>query len=190
MDTLDNNNVPNNLTTGNHDVNTTNGNGTFFDQYFPPSRYTGFSWYGGYLGQLVSDPVNRMNKNNYELFSAGGIDFVILHLELDIPDYALNWADGILDQYSDRMAIITTHLVRGHDEHASDDLPVPHEWQFGRSDLAAPYQAQLQRVHGPQRPLPGRGPSYRPERLRQARSPACSPTTRTAPTAATAGCDE
>ena len=53
MDTLDNNNVPNNLTTGNHDVNTTNGNGTFFDQYFPPSRYTGFSWYGGYLGQLV-----------------------------------------------------------------------------------------------------------------------------------------
>ena len=90
MATLDNDGVPNNLTTGNHDVNTTTGDGAFFDQYFPPSRYTGFSWYGGYLGQLVTDPVNRMNKNNYELFSAGGLDFVILHLELDIPDYALD----------------------------------------------------------------------------------------------------
>ena len=65
----------------------------FFDQYFPPSRYLGNSWYGGYLGQLVSDPVNRLNKNNYELFSAGGLDFIILHLELDVPDYSLNWAE-------------------------------------------------------------------------------------------------
>ncbi len=110
MDTLDNAGVPNNLTIGNHDVNTTTGVAAFFDQYFPPSRYTGFDWYGGYLGQLVTDPINRMNKNNYELFSAGGLDFVILHLELDIPDYALTWADGILNQYPDRLAIITTHL--------------------------------------------------------------------------------
>jgi hypothetical protein len=110
MDTLDNNSVPNNLTTGNHDVNTSNGNGSFFDQYFPPSRYLGNSWYGGYLGQLVSDPVNRLNKNNYELFSDGNLDFIILHLELDIPDYSLNWANGILQQYPNRLAIITTHL--------------------------------------------------------------------------------
>ncbi|MEA2622083.1 MAG: hypothetical protein QOH61_993, partial [Chloroflexota bacterium] len=110
MDVLDNAGIPNNLTTGNHDVNTSNGNGSFFDQYFPPSRYSGFTWYGGYLGSLVSDPVNRMNKNNYELFSAGGHDFIILHLELDVPDYAVDWAGRILDQYPNRMAIITTHL--------------------------------------------------------------------------------
>ena len=110
MATLDNAGVPNNLTTGNHDVNTSTGNGTFFDQYFPPSRYDQNSWYGGYLGQLVGDPVDRQNKNNYELFSVGGLDFVILHLEYDLPGFALDWAEDILDQYSDRMAIITTHL--------------------------------------------------------------------------------
>ncbi len=110
MATLDQNGVPNNLTTGNHDVNTSTGNGTFYDTYFPPSRYAGFNWYGGYLGQLVGDPVNRLNKNNYELFSVGGLDFVILHLEFDLPGYALDWAEGILNQYPNHKAIVTTHL--------------------------------------------------------------------------------
>ncbi len=110
MATLDQAGVPNNLTTGNHDVNQTTGNGSFYDQYFPPSRYDQNSWYGGYLGQLVGDPVDRQNKNNYELFSVGSLDFIILHLEYDLPGFALDWAEDILDQYPDRMAIVTTHL--------------------------------------------------------------------------------
>ncbi|HEX2808675.1 MAG TPA: LamG-like jellyroll fold domain-containing protein, partial [Kineosporiaceae bacterium] len=110
MATLDNTGVPNSVVAGNHDVNGTTGNGTFFDQYFPPSRYQGFSWYGGYLGQDPGDPVNRLNKDNYELFSVGGLGFIVIHLELDTPDYALDWAEALLDQYSDRKAIIVTHI--------------------------------------------------------------------------------
>ena len=36
---------------GNHDfANGGRERSHFFDQYFPPSRYEGFPWYGGYLG--------------------------------------------------------------------------------------------------------------------------------------------
>ena len=65
------------------------GVATFYDQYFPPSRLLGIPWYGGYLGAEPGDPINRLNKDNYELFSVGGIDFLIIHLETDMAGYAV-----------------------------------------------------------------------------------------------------
>jgi hypothetical protein len=62
------------------------GVANFFDQYFPVTRFLGLPWYGGYLGAEASDPINRLNKNNYELFSAGGMDFLVIHIEMDWPD--------------------------------------------------------------------------------------------------------
>jgi hypothetical protein len=109
MATLDNNGVPSNVAVGNHDLSTT-GVAAKFDQYFPVSRYQGFSWYGGYLGsQPLYDTVNRQNKDNYELFSVGSLDFLVIHLEDDVPSYALSWADRILKAYPNRRAIISTH---------------------------------------------------------------------------------
>ena len=109
MSTLDNNGVRNNLALGNHDMSTT-GVAAMFDQYFPVSRYEGFSWYGGYLGKdTILDPVNRQNKDNYELFSVGPLDFIVIHLEQDVPSYALSWADRILEANPNRRAIISTH---------------------------------------------------------------------------------
>ena len=55
MDVLDNNGIPNSVVPGNHDLNTA-GVGNFFDQYFPPSRYLGTPWYGGYLGRIRRMP--------------------------------------------------------------------------------------------------------------------------------------
>ncbi len=110
MDTLDNAGIPNNLAPGNHDLGTGGTTSSFYDQYFPPSRYDlpANPWYGGWLGEEAGQ-VQRLNKDNYELFTAGGIDFLIVHLEIDMPTYAVQWANEIIDRYPDRQVIISTH---------------------------------------------------------------------------------
>ncbi len=93
--------VPYGLAPGNHDMNSA-GVGTNYDLTFPVSRFSGYPWYGGHLGQNLfgfTDPVDRQNKTNFELFSAGAMDFVIIHLEYDMPDYAVAWAQRVLAAY-------------------------------------------------------------------------------------------
>lgn len=117
MAVLDNAGVPNTVLPGNHDMNLTNGTAVLYDQYFPPSRYSAASWnsptasYGGYLGdqQHGPDPVDRLNKDSYALFSAGGMEFLLLNLEFNPPDYAIDWAKRVLAAYPDRRAIVATH---------------------------------------------------------------------------------
>ena len=150
------NGVPYGMSPGNHDQNTA-ASRTSTTSIFPPSRF---------LGQPVvrrlsrarkpGDPINRLNKDNYELFSAGGLDFLIIHIEIDWPSYAVTWADKIIKRYPNRRVILSTHAVPEHVERASDlDAVRPRRRHVGRSGLAAADQAELQRVHGDQRPLPG-----------------------------------
>jgi hypothetical protein len=95
--------VPYAIAPGNHDASVMWGHDyPLYNATFPASRYQGKSWYGG------SYPAGN-NKNNYELFSTSGMDFIIIHLESDPPVDARTWASGILDQYPNRRAIITTH---------------------------------------------------------------------------------
>ena len=109
MDVLDNNGIPNSVVPGNHDLGTA-GVGNFFDQYFPPSRYLGTPWYAGYLGSDPQDAVNRLNKNNYNLFSVDGLDFILINLEYNMPAFAVTWANRILQEHPNRRAIISTHM--------------------------------------------------------------------------------
>jgi len=85
---------------GNHDQPT-----TLYNQFFPYTRYLSKSWYGGHYSDK--------NDNNYELFSAGGIDFLIVHLEFCPPAPVVSWADSVLATYPERTAIITTHGYLG-----------------------------------------------------------------------------
>jgi len=66
MAVLDASTIPHGMSPGNHDESAA-GIAAFYDLYFPVSRLSGFPWYGGYLGQEADDPINRQNKNNYEL---------------------------------------------------------------------------------------------------------------------------
>ncbi len=114
---LDDANMPNTVVPGNHDFDNATGAVGPYDTYFPPSRYAGKAWtpstarYGGYLGQNLfgADPVDRRNMDNFALFTAGGRDFVVLNLEWEAPQYALDWATKVLAAYPDRIAILTTH---------------------------------------------------------------------------------
>lgn len=108
MRVLDLAGVPYNVSPGNHDISTA-GVAMFYDQYFPVARFLPQPSYGGWLGKEAGE-INRENKDNYELFSVGTLDFLVIHLEMDIPDYSLAWADKILKRYPNRRAIISTHI--------------------------------------------------------------------------------
>jgi hypothetical protein len=112
MAVLDANGVPNNLAPGNHDMSST-GQATLYDATFPPSRYEANEWYGGYLGDTtdaVDESLDRLNKDNYELFEVGTLRFLIIHIEYDMPAYAVEWAQRVIDAHPDRRVIISTHL--------------------------------------------------------------------------------
>ena len=86
-----------------------------FNDFFGVERFLGRAYYGGYYDTTPLDPTDDKNDNNFELFSAGGLDFIIIHLEYDTSPSAsvLNWADNLLQTYSNRRAIVTTHSLIG-----------------------------------------------------------------------------
>ena len=92
--------VPYGLSPGNHDQPT-----TYYNQYFPYTRYESEPWYGGHRGDT--------NDTNYELFSAGGEDYILLQLEYWPGDDVIGWASDVLSSNAGRKAIVTTHGFLG-----------------------------------------------------------------------------
>ncbi len=98
--------VPYGVAIGNHDFESRTA-ATSFIRYFGPERYAGCPWYGG---------ASENKLNSFQLFSGGGVDFVILHLEIDAPDAAIAWATEVLKKYPTRAAIVATHAyLHGRD---------------------------------------------------------------------------
>ncbi|HEO70285.1 MAG TPA: serine/threonine protein phosphatase [Candidatus Hydrogenedentes bacterium] len=96
--------VPYGLSVGNHDMVCAKGDSSNYQAVFPESLFKDFAWYGG---------AYRNNANSWQRFSAGGMEFIILHLECNAPDDALAWADGVLREHPKRRAIVTTHMYLG-----------------------------------------------------------------------------
>ena len=106
--------IPYGISVGNHDMQGKTGNSALFQKYFPQSRFTEFDWYGGcYPGEKAKPEISGNNANSYQLFSAGGMDFIIVHLECNAPDPVLDWASQVLSQHPNRRAIVTTHMDLG-----------------------------------------------------------------------------
>ena len=89
---------------GNHDMVGSTGDCSLFQEFFGALRFEEFSWYASH---------HKNNANSAQLFSGGGLDFVIVHLECNAPDGVLAWADRVLAEHSDRRAIVTTHMYLG-----------------------------------------------------------------------------
>ncbi len=92
--------IPYGVLPGNHDQI---GGTVNYNTYFGVSRYSDRNYYGGHYG---SD-----NNNNFELFSASGMDFIIIHLENEVSENARSWADALLKTYSNRRAIVVSHSI-------------------------------------------------------------------------------
>lgn len=101
--------VPYSLVLGNHDMaldatrNTTN-----FNKTFPYTRYESEPWFGGRMVDDGYTPANTYD-NTYHFFSAAGMDFLVIALEVGPTDAVLAWADGIVSRYPNHRVIITTH---------------------------------------------------------------------------------
>ncbi len=98
LSTLDGN-VPWGVVLGNHDG--ISSDQTNFEKYFGYDRFSNESWYGG--------AYQNNNRNSYQLFSAGGDDYLILHLQYNPSDEILAWAGDIMDNYPARRVIVSTH---------------------------------------------------------------------------------
>ncbi len=86
---------------GNHDGAETGGDLTNYNNYFGFNRFNNESWYGG--------AYQNINTNNYQLFSAGGDDYLIFHIQFNPSDDILFWASNVIDQYPSRRVIVSTH---------------------------------------------------------------------------------
>jgi uncharacterized repeat protein (TIGR02543 family) len=100
--------IPFGIAVGNHDQSpggNPNGTTTFFNQFFGESRFLGRPYYGGHFG--------TNNDNHYQLFSASGLDFIVIHFEYDQSANAtvLAWANNLLQTHSNRRAIVVSHHI-------------------------------------------------------------------------------
>ena len=109
-DILTSGSMPYGLVSGNHDgAPSSTGN---FNTYFG-SRISGQPTYGGRYGTSDYD-------NTYSTFSASGMDFIVLFIEMDdgmtsTSNPVLVWADGVLTANPSRRAIVVTHnLLSGN----------------------------------------------------------------------------
>jgi len=107
--------IPYGVNVGNHDQTPIGGGSSAstakFNEYFGTSRFQGRGYYGGYYG---SD-----NDNHYDFFSASGMDFIVVNLEYDTtPEQdVLDWADALLQSYSNHRAIVVSHYLIETDTH-------------------------------------------------------------------------
>jgi uncharacterized repeat protein (TIGR02543 family) len=89
--------IPYGMLPGNHDAS------SYFNTSFGVSRFTGRGYYGGHYGTT--------NDNNFGLFSAHGMDLIVINLQYSPTTAILDWADSLLKTYSERRGIVVTHYI-------------------------------------------------------------------------------
>lgn len=99
--------IPNGVVAGNHD-NQSGKNPELFDEHFGPDRYEALAegWENATYGGSMTP---GSNENHYDLFSAGGLDFVVVGLSYGVTRDEAEWAASIFDRYSDRNGVLLTH---------------------------------------------------------------------------------
>ncbi len=99
--------IPYGITVGNHDQDPNgdlDGSTAFYNQYFGISHFSSKSYYGGHYD------VN--NDNWYDLFSAGGLDFLVISFEFDrYGSLVMDWARDVMAAHPTRRVIVLTHFA-------------------------------------------------------------------------------
>jgi calcineurin-like phosphoesterase family protein len=131
MRALDQANIPWSPMPGNHDgIKKGVIDSRLYNQYFGVDRFAGRPWYGGHYDDT--------NDSTFWLFSAGGMDFMVLSLAFGTPDEQLAWANQVAAAHPDRRIIFATHAYLDDDgtwlerdeEYGVTDPP--HRWNDGR----------------------------------------------------------
>lgn len=95
--------APFSMLPGNHDYDISSSKCSGSSKYverFRPDRFANASWYGG------SDATGR---NSFQLFSAGGYDFLHLAIEWQPATEEFEWAAQVIETHPGLPVILTTH---------------------------------------------------------------------------------
>lgn len=101
--------LPFGICVGNHDqsvIGDPTSPSFYYNQHFGETHFTGRNYYGGHYG--------TNNDNHFQLFSASGIDFLVISLEFDgtaafATGPVLDWAEALVQTYASRKVIVMTH---------------------------------------------------------------------------------
>lgn len=96
--------IPYGVTVGNHDLD--EGSSVQFNEAFGVDRFQDRDYWGG-------SRQAGLNDDNFALFSAAGMDFVVVFLGYRNEDIEaqVDWADGILGDHAQRRAILVSHYL-------------------------------------------------------------------------------
>jgi hypothetical protein len=99
------NGIPYGVLAGNHDLY---GGLSEYSRYFGVSHFQGRSYFGG--------AYDANNLNHYDLFTAGGLDFIVICLSYDSSATSSNapvylWAKNLLQTNANRRAIVVSHDI-------------------------------------------------------------------------------
>jgi hypothetical protein len=94
--------IPYGMVPGNHD-HAFYSDTSLYNTYFGIPRFKGRSYYGGSYG--------GSNHSNYTLFSAGGMDFIVINLDWFSLKDGLEWAEAKVKEFSDRRGIVVSHDI-------------------------------------------------------------------------------
>lgn len=113
---LDDAQIVNGVLPGNHDNRSGSDVGvdSLYNEYFHPDRYDALEQTQGWQDAQASFTPWREgdNENHYDLFTAGGLDFIAVYLGFDVTEEELAWASDVLEQYPDRNAMVMSHAHR------------------------------------------------------------------------------
>jgi hypothetical protein len=120
MRTLDDAGIAYGVCPGNHDITASGSSGQPviripYLENFGPQRFEGRPWFGG---------ASPTGMSSVTFFTAGGIDFLQLHLDCDTPVRELAWAQAVLDANRDRPAMLTTHRYLQDAEDYTSGVPL------------------------------------------------------------------
>ncbi len=110
MAILDEGGMPWATAVGNHEldqVDVLDSGYTAWAAVFGPAttgRFDDQAWFGGH---------SHNELNSWQTLRAGGVDFLVLHLELDIPDTAIAWAEGVMSAHPGWPTLVSTHSHLG-----------------------------------------------------------------------------
>ncbi|GAB3812979.1 lamin tail domain-containing protein [Tessaracoccus terricola] len=92
--------LPYGVLAGNHDVSQATNDYTQYSQHFGEARFADNPWYGG---------SHLDNRGHYDLFSAGGIDFIHVFMGWGAGDEQIQWMNDVLGAYPERIAVVDLH---------------------------------------------------------------------------------
>ncbi|HTM20666.1 MAG TPA: metallophosphoesterase [Kofleriaceae bacterium] len=129
MRPLDQADIPWSPMPGNHDgIKKGVIDSRLYNKYFGIDRFAARPWYGGHYGDG--------NDSTFWLFSAGGMDFMVLSLAFGTPDEQLAWAGQVAAAHPDRRVIFATHALLDDDGtwlERGEEYGVEHpRWNDGR----------------------------------------------------------